>query len=382
MCKLAGWKTPSSQFCPWCACTKSEAHLSVRERTRARCKRFVLVFHQILLTLIDSSLGPRPDRYQRNNCSTPSQIAACLLHLELRITELLLRCHAEALYGSSSEDSQSKKLVSDFEARLQSTSKRIHVQCVGKARKGCTERRKRCEVTGLTGDAVERILSDTSKYILRPPVSEKKVSGKKVNDRPWLYSVNMWKLWAKIRPLLHDTYTQDDLRLDKLQQDIALFVRFFIRVNGVHRVTPYIHVLYCHIVDLLRRFGNLSKLSQQGVEHANKEAKRILRNNTSAQKSVPRSMQLLKQFLRRSLIHDSPSQDAADADAFLNYLNQFSPVPDVSAPMDINYYVPPVPDLPAPISDNNNIVRSSRKAEKPIEWDLTISDDGDLLPDD
>lgn len=75
----------------------------------------------------------------------------------------------------------------------------------------------------------------------------------------------VWQAWGQIVPLLSTAATEaDTARL------AAAFHRFKINYRaafGVHNCTPYIHVLLCHVIPMIKRVGCLSRFSQQGLEH-------------------------------------------------------------------------------------------------------------------
>ena len=82
--------------------------------------------------------------------------------------------------------------------------------------------------------------------------------------------VTNWKLWKSIRERLK--LNKDELDLQKLQNDLDDFVKKFVDIYAYKNITPYLHIVVCHSVEMLKRFHSLSMYSQQGFEAACSQA--------------------------------------------------------------------------------------------------------------
>ena len=60
-----------------------------------------------------------------------------------------------------------------------------------------------------------------------------------------------------------------DERLDDFKESIDNWLKNFLGVYQTKNVTPYIHLLACHIPEFLKRYGSIAPFSQQGVEKLN-----------------------------------------------------------------------------------------------------------------
>lgn len=88
-----------------------------------------------------------------------------------------------------------------------------------------------------------------------------------------------WHLWATIRQRLKKN--KDEIDLDQLQADLDRFIMRFINIYEYGKLTPYLHIVVCHSVQMLKRFHSLSLYSQQGFEAAHKFQKMIWERATS-----------------------------------------------------------------------------------------------------
>ena len=86
-------------------------------------------------------------------------------------------------------------------------------------------------------------------------------------------------MWASIRQRLK--LNKDQLDLKKLQNDLDQFIKKFVQIYDFKNITPYLHIVVCHSVEMLKRFHSLSLYSQQGFEAAHKFQKMIWERATS-----------------------------------------------------------------------------------------------------
>ena len=80
---------------------------------------------------------------------------------------------------------------------------------------------------------------------------------------------NLWKKFLDIYNTLRSHDPLKDERLDDFKENIDDWLKNFLSVYQTKNVTPYIHLLACHIPEFLKRYGTIAPFSQQGVEKLN-----------------------------------------------------------------------------------------------------------------
>ena len=88
-----------------------------------------------------------------------------------------------------------------------------------------------------------------------------------------------WNLWKSIRERLKKN--KNELDLVQLQKDLNTFIKKFLEIYEFKNITPYLHIVVCHSVEMLKKFNSLSLYSQQGFEAAHKLQKLIWERATS-----------------------------------------------------------------------------------------------------
>ena len=82
----------------------------------------------------------------------------------------------------------------------------------------------------------------------------------------------MWDVcWALIKA---DKFDREAWAVE-IENAGAEFITAWVAAVGGATKGVYLHMLQAHIPDLVRRFGNLSKYSSQGLEHTHKMQKRF-----------------------------------------------------------------------------------------------------------
>ena len=80
-----------------------------------------------------------------------------------------------------------------------------------------------------------------------------------------------WKtLWREF-PLLHSQMDRDlrETEINAFEQAAREWVDLYYKINCSTDVTPYMHVLSCHVPEAMRLHGKLSRFCQQGLEKVN-----------------------------------------------------------------------------------------------------------------
>lgn len=80
---------------------------------------------------------------------------------------------------------------------------------------------------------------------------------------------NLWKEFLEIYKILRSHTALSNEQVNDLKVKIDDWINNFVDVYQTKNITPYLHVLSCHIHEFVRRYGTISQFSQQGVERLN-----------------------------------------------------------------------------------------------------------------
>ena len=80
---------------------------------------------------------------------------------------------------------------------------------------------------------------------------------------------NLWKEFMEIYKTLCSHTALKDEEVDKFKCKVDDWLKNFLSVYQTKNVTPYIHLLACHIPEFLKQYGTIAPFSQQGVEKLN-----------------------------------------------------------------------------------------------------------------
>lgn len=131
----------------------------------------------------------------------------------------------------------------------------------------------------------------------------------------------LWRTFSTLENSINSDTAFTDSQLETLQTDILSWLSGFLSefqavfdeegnlvsvLNGgyaMHDVTPYIHVLACHVVELMRRNDSmgLRKFSCQSLEKLNHQTQRNYRSSTNMHADA--TSQLLDKALRTNEFH-------------------------------------------------------------------------------
>jgi len=224
--------TIHSKFCPYCEVTKGDCEDVLRGRL------------------------------------TPNDFCFCWLHCKIRITETLLR-HQIRAYHSLSTKGRVVRLQ-EWEDLLQqlTNSKLIKV----KTPKKQDDRNDWGKVCGLTGGMVEAIVNGSKAFEnLSPPSCSAHIQ-------------EVWELWKKIISFVE----KESIPTEAFKELLKSFGERLLDTYEWKIITAYTHILVSHSPEVMARFGNICKHSQEGLEGANKLHKRIAERASShtKQKSI------------------------------------------------------------------------------------------------
>ena len=113
----------------------------------------------------------------------------------------------------------------------------------------------------MTNGTVRAILNELEKLI---NIS----TGHEDNNKKWKRCIPYYREALKILRKKKENYTQDEI--ENFQKNIDLWFSDYVALNGKAGCTNYTHVLAAgHVRDYMKRWGNLSKFSNQGWESLN-----------------------------------------------------------------------------------------------------------------
>lgn len=122
---------------------------------------------------------------------------------------------------------------------------------------------------GLTGGMVISLLKGYQRLgALAPPDRIKDV-------------INLWKQWGDIIE-----YIEQNSEVTPIFENLLKnFGEALLDIFEWKILTAYSHIIVCHTIPLIKKWGNLAQYSQQGLEAANKVHKQIAKRGTDHSKS-------------------------------------------------------------------------------------------------
>jgi len=248
------YKRGTDEFCPYCKCCKSKMEQTIRKKFEPKSDI--------------TDLGALHIK--------PKDFCFCWLHMVLRITETLIRHQVRHYYDLSKTGTQQRL----------DTWTEILQQITGNSNVKVTPPKKADEfdpsfgkVLGLTGDLAYRVINNYEKFIhLCKPEERLKTK-----------VANVWVTWCSIVHFV-DSNTKPTQEFRKM---LDRFGNSLLDTYEWKILTPYTHILVHHCADVMDRFGNIPKYSQEGLEAANKLHKKIATRNTNHTKSKSVIQQVL-----------------------------------------------------------------------------------------
>ena len=74
----------------------------------------------------------------------------------------------------------------------------------------------------------------------------------------------LWDTFKQMYELLWSSKNMDEQEIEDFTKKTTGWITLFTSIYQTKNVTPYMHVLVAHVPQLLKDFGSLAKLSQQG----------------------------------------------------------------------------------------------------------------------
>jgi hypothetical protein len=193
------------------------------------------------------------------------KVCICILHLKIRITEKLLKLEIQAIWSRKNRAVKKKVAwIGDFSNELRKTVSGIHlIEPNHRDQQGNVTKMPR--VTGVVGGSVSKIIAAAPNFLNLDAFKSTPHKDKRKT---------LWEAWGRIIGLLEDHSVGK--RWKELEVEIEKFASIIMICYKDVTVTPYIHILVLHGVELAKRFHDLNKLSQNGVERFQREDKESL----------------------------------------------------------------------------------------------------------
>lgn len=236
-------------FCPYCHCTKDEIEATFR-----------------------GTITPVPRFSNFGTINVPlSRFIYCFLHCKMRITETILRHQIKGYYSAASNKQKALKEWTDLLRSVTGNSGiRISIP------KNAEDERKFGDVYGLTGGMVSKLVGAAKRLGQLAPLDRK---------------TEVTQLWINWGCIIEFVETSSSLT-PEFQILLKTFGTQLLDVFEWKVLTAYSHILIQHTAELITKWGNLNKYSQQGLEAANKVHKNIAKRGTnhSTSKSVEQQL--------------------------------------------------------------------------------------------
>lgn len=288
------------------------------ERSVCVTSNFLLIF--LVNCLFSDSLKDgllRDNKLCGFSPSPPEEISVCILHLGLRITEKLLRLEADAEY-SAPGISLSVKIarIEKLEARIQRIVSHIRIHPPGYKAGQNTTPSKRSKVVGLVGNDIHKLSVSASMFM--KPLSDASTSKETTHFKK---ARELWSTWASIWEFLRKHHLNADRAHDALEKLVQKFSKVYLSMYDPIEVTPYIHILVCHLPDHVRRYPDLAIRCQQGMERKQGDQKLTIKRavalgpGLTLDPAFTPNMQLMRHDYRRIVMAKNPDalQEAEEA---------------------------------------------------------------------
>lgn len=111
-------------------------------------------------------------------------------------------------------------------------------------------------------------------------------------------TIDLWRSWNAIQKYLTGPGPFSDEQLTQLQQHLTDFGDAYVNRYTRQRVTPYVHILCAHLVEVLKKYKSVGIYAQEGFEATHKFHRRIFQRCSSHRGSRSRISSILQIFQR------------------------------------------------------------------------------------
>ena len=120
-------------------------------------------------------------------------------------------------------------------------------------------------------------------------------------------ALNVQQLWSnffQIYNVLRSSNSLSKQEIDSFEVQVQNWIKDFLSIYQSKNVTPYMHLLVCHIPEFLRKYGTLASFTQQGLEKLNDDlTKNFFRSTNHRDKDALK--QMLHKLNRLEELRDS-----------------------------------------------------------------------------
>lgn len=270
------------EFCPYCTASCGQAHIFTVDR--------------------NGPVKPRVDPFENSmlGCS-PTNFIFCGLHMRMRITERLIYLMANELYSAKSKSKFDARIKSAGIEALEKELEKLeitHLKFSPKKKKNQSELYS-TDMTGqLRGYELKKLFNSFNNgHEVTNDTWSKIASLEPVTDNADL-TVSLWQSWNEIQKYLtrHEPFSPHELQ--QLNNLIVIFGDAYTRRYSAKRVTPYVHILCAHLVEVLTKHGSIGRYSQEGFEATHKFHRRIFQRASSHRGSRSNVSSILQIFQR------------------------------------------------------------------------------------
>ena len=292
---VTGLDSNASRYsCIWCKCPAEERYNTKMEWSMSNPLKGARSVEEI------ASCSKMKAKDKKFNCRyTPlfdfiplTKVIPDRLHLFLRISDQLVNQLIHDLKHQDNITKQTKftkfkrenfKHIAGFESFLKSLGINwsFYVDKESSLLKG----------RSFTGPEKLKILSNTSIAKLLPFFSDEK-------------KTRLQEIWDGFSMLMKDLdmlKKGDCEAIDKFNTNAKFWLEGFIRIYPTKDATPYMHLLVCHIGEMVYIHGNLSNFTEQGLEKLNDNVSKWYFRSTSFNKDTVLKQIILKQNRIRTL---------------------------------------------------------------------------------
>ena len=202
----------------------------------------------------------------------PSDWISCILHLNLRIVGGLA---TKTIYNQIGKNKAvGEKQEETIANILKSRGIYVRTQSIKPKSSNVTQAKqdfKSHSFSGLDAETLSLVAVELLDVV--SPLDVRKSDP--VVEANYQHRVKAWKLWEVCWALIKADKFDREAWAVEIENAGAEFITAWVAAVGGATKGVYLHMLQAHIPDLVRRFGNLSKYSSQGLEHTHKMQKRF-----------------------------------------------------------------------------------------------------------
>ncbi len=127
----------------------------------------------------------------------------------------------------------------------------------------------------------------------------------------------IWHEYKIINNILKSIHLYNNEYLDILNMRLKNWLRLFLKAYHKQHITPYMHIITSHTIELLKKYKNLNKFNMQGLEKTNDVLKTIYYKKTNRKK---KGKAYLKQLIHVRMREEMSNLDYKSLDEIENQI--------------------------------------------------------------